>query len=275
MSVRSRLGTGFKLAGGSAAVLRNNPRLLVFPVVAGAAIVAYVTAVFGGLIVSAESISLPVLIAVLFGVYAGSMFVMSFCIAALAWAARETFAGRTPGTFDAFRAAAGHVWALACWALLSAFVGVALRALEESSNIGGMIVAMVLNMGWFALTYFVVPVIVFEDARPTSMIQESGRLVRETWGETLGSEFGVSVVTALLTLPGVLLAVGLFVVASGNAAIVAAGIGLALAGIGLLIGVTLGGVAKVALYVFAREETAPDAFDDSLFEQATDASRQS
>ncbi|KDE57301.1 hypothetical protein EL22_13255 [Halostagnicola sp. A56] len=273
MSLRERLGTGFQLAGGSVAVLRANPGLTVYPLVGGLATVAYVATVFGGFVALGGSESLALVVALLIGAYAGSMFLVSFSIAALVWASRETFAGRTPSVSAAFRAAAGHIWALLVWSILSAFVGVALQALEESSEIVGVIVAALLNTGWLALTYFVIPVVVLEDAGPTTMIQESGRIIRDTWGETLGSEFGVGFVTALLFVPGLVFGVVLYFVVPGESALLVAVLGGGLLiGVGMLAGYTLGAIAKTALYVFARTGTMPGEFDEStLVEDAESA----
>lgn len=273
MSLRNRLGTGFQLAGGSVAVLRATPRLTVYPLVGGIATVAYLATVFGGFVILGGSESLAFVIALLVSAYAGSMFLVSVSIAALVWASRETFAGRSPSVRDAFGAAADHIWALLVWALLSAFVGLALQILEESSDIVGVIIAALLNTGWLALTYFVIPVVVLEDATPTTMVQESGRLIRDTWGETLGSEFGVGFVTALLLAPGLVLGVVLYLVVPGEPALLIAVLGGGLlVGVGMLAGYTLGAIAKTALYVFARSGTMPGEFDEFALAEGPDPS---
>ena len=267
MSVLSRLGTGFRLAGQSASVLRHNPGLTIYPLVGGLAMAVFVLTAVGGFVAVGGTESLPVTAAILFAVYVGTSFLASFSIAALSWAARETFDGRDPTVGGAFRAAAGHLPALLGWAVLSALVGLLLRAIEESSDLAGTIVAAVLSLGWAALTYFVVPVIVFEDAGPTTMIQDSARLVRETWGESLGSEFGVGIVSFLLALPGIALVVGVLVLSPGETLLfvgVAVG-GLVLAA-GVLAGYTLGAIAKVALYTFARDGAAPAEFDEAILD---------
>jgi hypothetical protein len=265
MSLRGRLGTGFRLAGQSAAVLRDNPGLVVYPLLGGIAMAAFVATAVGGVVATGSMDSLPVAVGTLAAVYVGTSFLASFSIAALSWAVRETFAGRDPSVGAAFRAAADHLPALLGWALLSALVGLLLRALEESSDIVGTIVAAVLSLGWAALTYFVVPVIVFEDAGPTTMIQESASLVRETWGESLGSEFGVGIVSFLLALPGIaIVAAALLVGPSGELLVAGLAVGGLVLAAGLLAGYTLGAIAKVALYTFAREDSTPAAFDDEL-----------
>lgn len=265
MSVLSRLGTGFRLAGQSASVLRENPGLTVYPLVGGVAMGVFVLTAIGGLVAVDGTESLPVAAGTLLAVYVGTSFLASFSIAALSWAARETFAGRDPTVGDAFRAAAAHGWALFGWAVVSALVGLLLRTIEESSDVAGTIVSAALSLGWAALTYFVVPVIVFEGAGPRTMIQDSARLVRDTWGESIGSEFGVGVVSLLLALPGVAIVAGTLVVSPGETLLVA---GVTTGGL-VLAGYTLGAVAKVALYTFARDGAAPAAFDEGTLEYGT------
>lgn len=265
MSVLSRLGTGFRLAGQSASVLRQNPGLAVYPLVGGLAMAVFVLTAVGGFVAVGGTESLPVVAATLFAVYVGTSFLASFSIAALSWAARETFAGRDPTVSAAFRAAASHVWALLAWAVVSALVGLLLRAIEESSDLAGTIVAAVLSLGWAALTYFVVPVVVFEDAGPRTMIQDSAGLVRETWGESIGSEFGVGIVSFLLAVPGIAVVVATLVLSPGETVLFA---GVAVGGLllaaGVLLGYTLGAIAKVALYTFARGGPRPAAFGETI-----------
>jgi hypothetical protein len=259
--LRERLGTGFRLAGRSLGVLRETPRLALFPVLAALGSLAFLAVVFGGVTVAEDSPALAV--GSLLLALGGSTFVTVLCNAALVHATRDAFEGRSPSLRRSFRAALARWPQLLAWALLSAVVGSILRGIEESSGVAGSVVAAVLSMGWAALTYFVVPVVVFEDEPARSMVQESGRLFRDTWGETVGTEFGVGAVTVLLVLPGVVVGgVGFFLAGTPTERVVAAVVGTLLAAPGLLAGVTLGDVARVALYRFARDGEAPDAFAD-------------
>jgi hypothetical protein len=263
MSIRRRLGTGLRVAAQSASVLRHNPGLTVYPLVGGLAMGVFVLTATGGFVAVGGTESLPVAAVVLVAVYVGTSFVAAFSTAALSWAARETFDGRDPTVGAAFRAATSHLPALLGWAVLSALVGLLLRAIEESSDLAGTVVAAVLSLGWAALTYFVVPVIVFENAGPTTMLQDSGRLVRETWGESIGSEFGVGIVSILLALPGIGIVLATAVISPGQTLLLAGvAVGGFLLAVGVLAGYTLGAVAKVALYSYARDGSAPAGFDD-------------
>jgi hypothetical protein len=266
--LRDRLGIGLRLAGRSLAVLRSAPRLLVFPVAAALGVVAFLAVALGGVVV-ADGVESPPLAAALVALALGGRAVLTtLSNAALVHATREVFEGRDPDLWASVRAALARWPQLLAWAVLSAVVGSVLRGLEESSGVAGDAVAGLLSIGWAALTYFVVPVVVFEDAPMRTMVQDSGRLFRETWGETVGVEFGVGVVAVLLVLPGVLVgAVGFWLASTPAARGLAVLVGLLVAVPGLLAGVTLGDVAKVALYRYARDGEAPPAFADlALFE---------
>ncbi|WP_327051819.1 DUF6159 family protein [Halomicrococcus gelatinilyticus] len=267
MALGSRIGTGWRLAGRSAGVLRRNPRLAVFPLTSGVATAVFVATAFGAAGVTGAFDSDGGVVAVVVGLYVGTAFLVAFCNAALTWAARETFRGQSPSVGAAFRAASRHLPSLFAWAIVSAVVGITLRAIEESSEIGGAMVTALVSLGWTALTYFVVPVVVFEDAGPRSMFEESGRLLRETWGETVGAELGLGVVTFLLALPGVVLTIGMLVAfPDGNGVLLALAVGGGLTLVGFVVGTALEGVAKTALYRYAREESVADGFDESLFD---------
>lgn len=263
MGIFSRLVTGLKLARGSLSVLRDHPKLLAFPIIGGIAGLVFVAVLLGGTLLGTGQQAGPILYVSLFAIYVGSTFIASFFTAALMHATRETFQGETPAVRRSMAAAWRRKWPLLTWAVIAAVVGILIRALEESNEIVARIVAVVFALGWAVMTYFVVPVIVFEDVGVRGMFSRSGGLVKEIWGESLGAEAGVSIVTFLLVLVGIAVtavaflafptgtAAGLFVViAFGSVAIVGA----------LLIGMALTGIAKTALYVYATEDETPSYF---------------
>jgi hypothetical protein len=156
------------------------------------------------------------------------------------------------------------------WAMASAIVGTVLRAVESADNPLAELAAFLFSVAWSILTYFVIPVIVFEDVSAREMFERSGETFKATWGETAGAGFGVGLITVLFTLAGLAVAAVLLVALGGSAA----GIGLAL-GVGLLVvlaafllGSSLGSIAKTALYVYATEGRRPDGFENVDFATA-------
>lgn len=116
---------------------------------------------------------------------------------------------------EALRAIAPKWRALAGWASVSLSVGVLIRSLESRRSVLGLVLRVVgfaAAVAWSALTFFMVPVIVFEDLGARAAFSRSRQLVRDNWGEGV---VGVGVLTALLnvTFLGVLVLVVLFAAA--------------------------------------------------------------
>jgi hypothetical protein len=144
-------------------VLRAEPGLALFPVVAGLAGTAWLAPVFGGAVLLSGTGLDAVLYAAVFAAYLGSAFVATVFSAALTYNAREVFHGRNPTTGEGLSAAWRTRGTLLAWALVAAVVGVVLNALESSDSPLADLAAVVFGVAWSALTYFVVPVTVFED----------------------------------------------------------------------------------------------------------------
>lgn len=260
-----RLRTGFGLARRSTRVLRDQPELLVFPVLGGLAGLVYVLALFlglGGLVEGAGGGPLGGY-GLLFVVYLGSTFLASYFTAGLMYCTRQAMRGEEPRVGEGLRAAGRNVGPLLAWAVVAAVVGVLIRALEDSNELVGRVVATVFSLGWTIATYFVVPVVVFEDTGLTGMYGRSVEVVRETWGESLGAEAGVGLVTIVLVVVGAI--PGLLLLATGTGGVTGIVVLVAGALLAGLIGQALTGIAKTALYVYATEDDAPGYFEDMDF----------
>jgi hypothetical protein len=262
MGIFSRLATGWNLAKDSMHVLRQEPSLAIFPLLSGLFGLLFLGLLFGGTYATMGLEQGPAMYAVLFVLYFGSTFIASFFNAALVHNAREVFHGHDPTLGEGMSAAWSHRKALAVWALAAATVGVLLRMIEGSDNPVAEIAAMLFSVAWGILTYFIVPVIVFEDVGPTEMFKRSGETFKSTWGETAGAGFGVGLVTALFSIGGLAIAAG-FALLLGGSAIGIAGaiaIGAVVLLAAYLFGSALGAIAKTALYVYATEQDQPEAF---------------
>jgi hypothetical protein len=118
----------------------------------------------------------------------------------------------------------------------------------------GSIVARLLGAGWAIATYFVIPVLAFEQVGPADAVRRSVATVRRSWGESLIGNVGLGIATFLLALPlvGVGL-VGAAVVGASPAAgvgllVVAAGLGVVL----LVVSSAMGQIYKTAVYLYAE-----------------------
>ncbi len=264
-----RLKTGWTLTTDSVGVIRNHPRLLVFPLLAGLTSgLFFVLFLFPLLVANLFGSGVEYL--VLFGLYFVTTFVSTYFSAALVYGANEAFHGNEPGVIESVQAVRGKAVPIGIWAAIAATVSVLLKALEDSDNPIASVLSRLFSVGWSIMTFFIVPVIVFEEVSATSMFERSGRTFRETWGETIGAGFGITLITALIGLVLVALALAISV----PVAALFAGPGIALAVFLVagavvftyVLGQTIWGIAKTALYVYAVEGVAPAEFEDFDFE---------
>ena len=103
-----------------------------------------------------------------------------------------------------------------------------------------------------------------------STFSRSGTTFRETWGESIGAGFGITLIVAVV---GVVLALAALAVSVPVAAVFP-GPGLLLAVLLLggvvvftyLLSQTVWGIAKTALYLYAVEGSVPDRFENFDFD---------
>lgn len=270
-----RIRIGFALTRDSVGVLRNHPKLAVFPFVSGVATIGYLVALFAPVFVFDATIGLSSvgdtgLLALLFAWYFGTAFIAAFFNGALVDATGDVFAGKEPSLRRSLRAAADELRLLLAWAAASATVGLLLRALDSSDSIVADLVRVVVSVGWTVTTFFVIPVIMFEDTSIRGTFGQSAETFRETWGETLGVSAGVTLTVFAAT------AVAL-VVAVGGALALGLGTVAALVALAVFVGAylaytTIWGVVKTALYGYAKEGLTPSEFQDVDFARLEDES---
>ncbi len=264
-----RLKTGWTLTKDSVGVIRDHPKLLVFPLLAGLSSIVFLVLFFLPLVL-ANVVGGGLEYVVLFGLYFVTTFFSTYFSAALVYAANEAFHGRDPVIGDSMRAINDSLGPIVVWSLISATVSILFRILENSDNPLASILRALFALGWSIMTFFIVPVLVFEDVSARSMFERSGSTFKETWGETLGAGFGI---TAIVIGIGIALVVTALAVSVPVLAVFpGGGIVLAVVLVALalvftyLISQTVWGIAKTALYVYAEEGIAPSQFENFDFE---------
>ena len=267
MRIFSRLKTGWRLAMDSVRVLRKEKSLAVFPIISALASIAFLGLVLGGSYVFTGFESAAVTYATLFVTYLVLTFVASFFNAAMVYNSRAVFEGHDPTLKAGMAAAWRHKGTLLGWSIVAATVGVVLRAIESQDNLVARIAAMIFSVAWSIITYFIIPVIIFEDVGFLEMFKKSGATFKDTWGETAGANFGIGLITGGITLLGLAIAAVAFFALGGSAAgmVVALAIGGAVVLTMFVIGSALGAIAKTALYYYATEGKRPPEFEDVDF----------
>ncbi len=144
-------------------------------------------------------------VAGIFLFYLANYFVIVFFNTALVCAASIRLEGGNPTVRDGLRAAWNRVGVIFQWSILAATVGMILRMIEDRSSLIGRIVVSLVGMAWTLATFFVVPILAFENLGPIEALKRSAQLFRSNWGEEVAGTFSFGLIFFLLALPGLLL----------------------------------------------------------------------
>jgi len=224
-----RMANGWELAKESWGVLKMDKELVVFPLLSGVACLLvlasfatplFMTGYIDALSDDPEAFQSPVSWVIAFAFYFVNYFVIVFFNSALVASALIRFRGGDPTLSDGFGAAMNRLPQIAAWALVSATVGILLRAVEQAHEKAGSLISAILGTAWSIMTYFVVPVLVVEKVGPFEAVKRSVGVLKRTWGEALAANFGIGFIVFVAMLPAIaMLFGGAWVAASVNAAV--------------------------------------------------------
>ena len=269
-----KFSRSWELVKASAAVLRSDRELMLFPVIstiatlvvlATFALPTFAWRVFdGGFGVTA--------MAWVFLFYFCQYSVIIFFNCALVGAAMIRLEGGDPTLRDGFNVAWSRLVPILGYAAIAATVGVLLQSLKNRDNnflvrlVGGGLGAI-----WTLATFMVVPVLVSQDIGPVDALKQSVTLLKRTWGENAIGTVGLGVAFGLIMFVVIAVGIGLTV------AVAQLSVGLAIAvavlfvtGV-LLLGVyqaALSGIYSAALYRYATEGDATAGFQVAQLERA-------
>jgi Family of unknown function (DUF6159) len=256
-----RISRGLRLLKASWNVLMQDRELLVLPLISLLAIVVAALGIGGlgwasGALDTNGHTSGPLVYVLAFGFYFVTYFISIYFSAAVIAAASIRLSGGDPTLGDGLRAANGKLGKIAGWAAVAATVGLILRALEERFGFVGRIVIGIIGVAWSAVTFFVVPVLLFEPVGVVDGIKRSGSLFKQRWGEQFTGSAGIGLGMFLIAIPVAAVVVLLF------AASPVLGVVAAVLAFGALtaVGGALTGVFNAALYRYATTGEAGGVF---------------
>jgi hypothetical protein len=140
--------------------------------------------------------------------------------------------------------------------VITATVGMILRAIQERAGLLGRVLAGIVGIAWNAITFFVVPVLLYEPASAPEAIKRSASIFKARWGEQFTGNVTIGLAVALVGI-----AVALPLVALSMAAPIV-GIPLLVLAIGLVAaaGAACSGVFTASLYRYAVTGQASGPF---------------
>jgi hypothetical protein len=264
--------------------LRNDKRLIVFPVLSGLSALVVILSFVVPLAIIRPAFLMAVIDekhidvqhtpiwfwVVTFLFYFCNYFVIYFFNAALVHCAISHFRGEPVPPSEGLRAAGRRFPELLAWAFVSATVGLILKLIENANEKVGSFVSAILGSAWTVVTYFVVPVLVVEKVGPMQAVQRSWQILRKTWGEAIGGHVGVGWALLPFWLLGVLGAL-----LGALALIKAPVLGVAILAVTVvyflvlgLVDATLKGILLGALYLYSTHGEVPEEFQREVLGQS-------
>lgn len=254
------ISRGFRLAKASWGVVKQDRELLVLPVISFICSLV-VMGVFAlgalgiGLPAEGESAN-PALYVLGFVMYVALAFVTIFFNAAIIGTAMKRLRGEDASLKDGIALARQHIGKIFVWALITATVGMILRTLQERAGLIGRIVIGIIGVAWNVITFFVVPVLLYEPVGVPDAIKRSASIFRQRWGEQFIGNATIGLAIFVIAIPVVLVG-GLIA-----AAVPVVGVPLLVLAVGALmaIGAACSGVFNAALYRYATTGESSGAF---------------
>jgi hypothetical protein len=205
-----RIRRSWELVQAAGAVLRDDPRLLLLPLLAALCAGLVFATFIAPIALSGASADHPdawiyvwtlLLYTALYGVGI-------FFNTALVGVALVRLGGGDATIRDGLALAGARLWRIVGYAVIAATVGMLLRALEERVGWIGRLVIGALGVAWSAATFLVVPILATRELSPIEAVAESSRLLKATWGENVSGNLGIGAVFAVGYILLLLVAIG-------------------------------------------------------------------
>ncbi|HMC84860.1 MAG TPA: DUF6159 family protein [Chitinophagaceae bacterium] len=204
MNLFSRLSNGWTIAMNSFKVLRENRQLIIFPVLSGISLIlimaSFFTALLGFSGWQLDNISEPGRIAsyaILFAYYIVNYFVVVFFNMALIHCTHLYFKGEEASVRKGIAFSMSRIGVIFTWAIIAGSVGAILKIIQENVGSLGKIITGIIGIVWGVATFFVVPVIAYENMGPIAAFKRSAGMMKEKWGQSIGAGFSFGLIQLL------------------------------------------------------------------------------
>jgi Family of unknown function (DUF6159) len=220
MNIFEKLSNGWALSLDSLKVLKENKQLIIFPVLSGISMILIIGSFIMAMLASVgweigeireQGTVFNYVAGFLF--YLVNYFVVVFFNTALIECTRDYFNGEVPSVRKGLQFSVSRLGAIFTWSLFAATIGFSLRLIQENLGWLGKIITGLIGIVWSIATFFVVPIIAYENLNPFQAVKRSTQLMKDKWGESLGAtfSFGLLKLVAFIAICGPLFVAGYFI----------------------------------------------------------------
>jgi len=273
MGFFATIGRGWEMSKLSMSVVRKDPELMVYMIIAGVMSLACLVGMSIPQFLEMEWAVNPD--GTFTGAYFGFTFLayMVLSIIVVFWNcaiianANIRLTGGDPKFADGVNAALKRLPIIIVWGIIAGTVGLLLKALEgaarSSDNDAARAMAAFVHflggLAWWVMTFFMIPHLILEGQSVGDALKSSKKTFFSTWGENITSGLGIGLIAFLIGIPLVMVTIALTAVAGP------VGLFFGAIAIGLLIAWANAAeqVAVVALYRFAKDGQMPKIYQDN------------
>ena len=202
MSLLSRLSNGWKISMNSFKVLNANKQLIIFPILSGASMIILTASfIIAGVFASASFSEILddennrlFYYLVVFGFYLINYFIVIFFNMALMHCVRKYFNGEEVNLREGLNFSLSRIGVILSWSVMAATVGAILKIIQEETGLVGKIITGIIGVVWNVATFFVVPVLAYENVGPLGAFKRSANIMKEKWGESVAGNFSLGFV---------------------------------------------------------------------------------
>ncbi len=208
MGFFKKLSSGWSMGMSSLKVIRDNKQLVLFPIISGVVLIFLVAsfvgvayASFGTEYESVVEQSSVTDYVIAFVYYLVSYFIIVFFNIGLVHCTRLYFQGEKVSFKEGINFSMKRLPVIFSWAVLSATVGIIIKAIQENSGSLGNIISGLIGVVWSIATFFVVPILAYENLGPIDALKRSASIMKNKWGESIGASFSFGI----LSLVGIII----------------------------------------------------------------------
>jgi hypothetical protein len=183
---------GWQIAKTSLQVLNAHKELIIFPILSALSLLlivaSFVTVLFARVGWNIDRFQIGEInpgfqYMFVFLFYIVNYFVVVFFNMALMHCARLYFEGEEVSISKGFQFSMSRIGAIFSWAVFAATVGTVLKIAQDNLGWVGKIISGIAGIVWSVATFFVVPIIAYENLGPIEAVKRSSRMMKEKWGD--------------------------------------------------------------------------------------------
>jgi uncharacterized membrane protein YeaQ/YmgE (transglycosylase-associated protein family) len=205
MSIFDKMSRGWQISMSSLKVLRANKQLLVFPILSGLTLLVIAASFFAGIFFNADRLGPSFLeegrgtmyLFMLAGYIVG-YFVIVFFNMALIHCTKLYFEGEEATVSRGLQFSMSRIGTILQWALFAGTIGTLLKIAQDNLGWIGKIIIGLIGFAWSIATFFVVPILAYEQSSPQQALKRSGAMMKERWGDRIGASFSFGLLQLLI-----------------------------------------------------------------------------